>query len=125
VAPTHEHRPEPHDPRIEHRLDEGRAALAGLLDEVEQHDDVTDDDPDQARHAQERHEAEGNSHHPQCQQRSHHPEGDRGEHEQRLHGVPELREQRDVDQRDRDQHDYAQLAEPSSCCPCSPPTSIR
>ncbi len=73
------------------------ALLVRLLDEVEEHDDVAHDDADEADDAEERHEAEGLAHDAEGRERADDAVGNGREDEERLHRVPELEHQREVD----------------------------
>ena len=88
-----------------------RAVLVRLLDEVEQHDDVADDDADEADDPEEGHEAEGLVHDRQHRQRAAHAVGHGREHDERLDRVVELEDQREVDQAMEMEHDERHLRE--------------
>ncbi len=85
------------DAGVDHGLLEVLAGMVRLLDEVEEHDDVADDDAHQADDSQERHEAERGVHHPETEDRSYHAVGGGGQDQQGLDRIVELEEQGKVD----------------------------
>ena len=82
-------------PGVEKRSLERLPLLVHLLDEVEEHDHVADDDADQAGDAEEGHEAEGCVHDRQRNKRADDTVGSRGKDEEWLDGVVELDEKRE------------------------------
>ena len=80
-----------------------------LFDEVEQHDDVADDDTYQTDHAQEGHESERCPHRRERDQCADDAIRSCREHQERLHGVIELDEEREVDQEHRDSQNNHQV----------------
>ena len=107
-----EHRPQPHDAGVEQRLAQRLALLVRLLDEVEEHDDVADDDADEADDAEERHEAERRAH--EHEPATSAPTMPKGIAAKTMSGLIAFRNwstQRQVDERHRDEHDDAELAE--------------
>ena len=96
-----------------------------LLDEVEEHDDVADDDADQADDAEEGHEAERRAHDVEAEQRPDHAERDRREDDQRLDGVAELEDQRQEDRATETSITTASCRKPLTCSSSSPPITSR
>src|SRR5271166_2367009 len=83
----------------------------GFFDEVEKHDDVTDDHANQTRNSQEPHKSEGLTHDHQAGQGSCHSVWDCSEHEKRLDGTPELQYQSDIDEQYGNRHDNTEFLE--------------
>src|SRR4030095_10115412 len=106
-----EDRPQPHDTGIEQSLDERLTRFVAFLDEVEQHDDMADDDANQARHTEEGHETEWRPHYVERRERPHDTVGDGGKHHRRLDRVLELEDQRHINHGDGDEHHDGQVAE--------------
>ena len=98
-------------PASRDRLLERFAFFMHFFDEIEQHDDMADDDADQARDAQERHEAERRSHDRQAEQRADNSIGSRGEYQQRLYRVAELQQQRRINSHNRNHQNCRQICE--------------
>src|SRR5208337_4135139 len=96
-----------------------------FFNEVEEHDDVTDDYADQTRDSQESHKSEGLSHNHQSRKGSCHSVWNCGENQKRLDGASELYNQRNVDQQHGDRHDHAKFLETFSCSSYSPPISRK
>ena len=104
-------RPEADDPRIQEGLLEGLSLFMHFLDEIKEHDDVADDDADEAHDAEKGHEPEGGPHEGQGHHRPGHAVRDGGEDDEGLHGVFELDHQGDEDGEDGDGHDHGELPE--------------
>ena len=82
-----------------------------LLDEVEQHDHMADDDPNQTGNTQEGHKPERRAHDVERCQCPHGAIGDGGKHQPRLDGTPELKDQGQVNGRNRDRQDNHEIGE--------------
>src|SRR5215469_9393111 len=80
-----------------------------FLNEIEKHDDVADDDSNQACNSQKRHEAEWRAHHGKADQCPGHAVWSRGKHEEWFNGISELQEQRAVDSEKRDRQYLRQI----------------
>src|SRR6266404_2936190 len=87
------------------------ALFVHLLDEIEQHDDVTDDDPDEACYSKKCHEPERRTHDRQSNQRSHRSVRRGRKHKQGLDGILELHQQSKVDADERDEENDGKIRE--------------
>ena len=96
------------DARIDERIAEGLALFVFLFDEIEQHDDVADDDANQADDAEEGHESKGsvNITEEGSSRGTGDAVGDCGENQEGSHCTLELHDECNKDCRDGDgQHD--------------------
>ena len=91
-----------------------------LLDEIEQHDDVADDDADEACDSENSQEAHGLSSHPEARECAGRAEWDAGEHDERFHRVLELEHERQVDRDNRRNHHTNDRRCPFNCSFSSP-----
>src|SRR3974390_367417 len=82
-----------------------------LLNEIEKHDDVADDNANQVGGAEKSHEAEGRAHHVEGDESANDAVRSGSENEKRLDGVTKLDHESKKNQEDRDGHDYGEIAE--------------
>src|SRR5882724_6704668 len=82
-----------------------------LFNEVEEHDDVTDDQPDQADDSQESHKPERRAHDPERRKSSHNSVRYRREDDKRLDGVLELIDETEKYRANGNQQDDDQILE--------------
>src|SRR5258708_15955872 len=82
-----------------------------LLDEMEEHDDMTHDDANQAGNAQKCHEAERRSGDKKSKQCAHDSVGHSRKDQERLDGVIELQHERKKNCSDRNSHDNRKISE--------------
>src|SRR5262245_39384017 len=80
-----------------------------LFNEVEEHDDVTDNHTYETHDPTKCHEPERRSHDPQCRQRAHHAKRHSRNNDERFDGVLELEYERQEDRRHRDQQRDGQV----------------
>src|SRR6266478_1280204 len=87
------------------------ALFVHLLDEIEEHDHVADDDANEAGNPKECHEPEWRAHDRQCDQRSDRSVRCGRKHKQGLDGILELKEQSQLDAYERDEEDDGEIHE--------------
>src|SRR6266446_3884465 len=87
------------------------ALFVHLLDEIEEHDHVADDDPNEAGNPKECHEPEWRAHDRQCDQRTDRSVRCGRKHKQRLDGILELHKQSQVDADERDEENDGEIQE--------------
>src|SRR5207302_9647143 len=105
------HRPDWHDGRISNRILQRLALYVFLLYEIEQHDDVTYDQPDQADDSQKGHKPEWCSHDPECGQSAHNSVRHCREDYKRLDSIFELIHQTEKYRANGNQQDDDQIFE--------------